>query len=175
MPISFVFKSISKDSIPDALKKAERYRLLGDPEEAESVCLDILEADPGNQDALVDLVLAISDQFRNEKKPRLELAQEYVAQLTDEYHRTYYTAVVMEREAGAILHSGTPPVWPCCATPRRWTSTPGPRPSGPGRRLRHPPLERLCPSHPPPAAQAWDRRGGVRQTGRRGLRLCRSA
>lgn len=110
MPISFVFKSISKDSIPDALKKAERYRLLGDPEEAESVCLDILEADPGNQDALVDLILAISDQFRNEKRPRLQLAQDYVAKLTGEYHRTYYAAVVMEREAGAILHSGSPPV-----------------------------------------------------------------
>ena len=110
MPNSFVFKSISKDSIPDALKKAERYRLLGDPEEAESVCLDILEADPGNQDALVDLILAISDQFRNEKKPRIELAERYVAQLTDEYQRIYYTAVVMEREAGAVLQGGTPPV-----------------------------------------------------------------
>src|SRR5688572_23899389 len=100
MPNSFVFKSISKDSIPDALKKAERYRLLGDPEEAE----------PGNQDALVDLILAISDQFRDEKRPRLELAQEYVSQLTGDYHRTYYTAVVMEREAGAFLHRGIPPV-----------------------------------------------------------------
>jgi tetratricopeptide (TPR) repeat protein len=110
MPSSFVFKSISHDSIPDALKKAERYRLLGDPEEAESVCLDILEADPGNQDALVDLILAISDQFRDEKRPRLELAEQYVSQLTDEYQRTYYTAVVMEREAGAYLHRGTPPV-----------------------------------------------------------------
>lgn len=110
MPNSFEFKSISPESIPDALKKAERYRLLGDPEEAESVCLDILEADPGNQDALVDLVLAISDQFRTEKKPRLEMAHEYVGQLTDEYQRTYYTAVVMEREAGAHLHRGTPPV-----------------------------------------------------------------
>jgi hypothetical protein len=110
MPSSFVFKSISKESIPDALKKAERYRLLGDPEEAESVCLDILEADPGNQDALVDLILAISDQFRAEKRPRVDMAHEYVSQLTDEYQRTYYTAVVMEREAGAVLRGGTPPV-----------------------------------------------------------------
>ncbi len=110
MPNSFVFKSISKDSIPDALKKAERYRLLGDPEEAESVCLDILQADPGNQDALVDLILALSDQFRGEKRPRLELALEYVSQLTDEYQRTYYAAVVMEREANAFLHRGIPPV-----------------------------------------------------------------
>ncbi len=110
MPNAFVFKSISKDSIPDALKKAERYRLLGDPEEAESVCLDILQTDPGNQLALVDLILAVADQFRNEKKPRIELAEEYVAQLTDEYQRAYYAAVIMEREAGAVLQGGTPPV-----------------------------------------------------------------
>jgi len=110
MPSSFEFKSISRESIPDALKKAERYRLLGDPEEAESVCHDILQADPGNQDALVDLILAISDQFKNEKKPRLEMAYGHVDQLTDAYQRTYYTAVVMEREAGAYLRRGTPPV-----------------------------------------------------------------
>lgn len=110
MPSSFEFKSISQDSIPDAMNKAERYRLLGEPEEAESVCLDVLQADPGNQEALVDLILAISDQFRDEKRPRLEMAHEYVAQLTDDYQRIYYTAVVMEREATAQLHRGTPPV-----------------------------------------------------------------
>lgn len=110
MPSSFVFKSISTDSIPDALKKAERYRLLGEPEEAESVCLDILQADPGNQEALVDLILAISDQFKREKQPRLEVAHRYVSQLTDEYQRSYYTGVVMERDASAHLYRGTPPV-----------------------------------------------------------------
>ncbi|MGH8994209.1 MAG: hypothetical protein ACRDYV_00465 [Acidimicrobiia bacterium] len=110
MPSSFVFKSISRDSIPDALKKAERYRLLGDPEEAESVCLDILEADPGNQYALVDLILAITDQFGSEKQPRIELARHYVSELTDQYQRTYYTAVITEREASGLLRAGTPPV-----------------------------------------------------------------
>lgn len=108
MPSSFAFKAISRDGVPDALKKAERYRLLGEPEEAESVCLDILKADPGNQEALVALVLAISDQFRREQKPRHELVQRYVAELTDDYQRKYYTAVVLEREAAAYLHTGTP-------------------------------------------------------------------
>ena len=110
MPNSFAFKSISLDCVADAIKKAERYRLLGEPDEAESVCLDILQADPGNQEALVDLVLAVSDQFRSERQPRLEMAHSYVAQLTDEYQRRYYTGVVLEREAGAYLHRGTPPV-----------------------------------------------------------------
>ena len=110
MPDSFAFKSISRNCISDAISKAERYRLLGEPDEAESVCLDILQADPGNQEALVDLILAVSDQFRSERNPRLELAHSYVAQLTDEYQRIYYTGVVLEREAGAYLQRGTPPV-----------------------------------------------------------------
>lgn len=110
MSNNFVFKSISRESIPDALEKAGRYRLLGEPEEAESVCLDILQADPGNQEALVSLILAVSDQFRFERRPRLEMAHRYVAQLTDEYQRLYYTAVVMERDAGAYLERGNAPV-----------------------------------------------------------------
>lgn len=105
----FTFKQMSRDSIPDAMEKAGRYRLLGEPVEAESVCLDILEADPGNQEALVHLILAVSDQFRNERRPRLDLAQKYVEQLTDEYERRYYTAVVMEREAVAFLDRGNAP------------------------------------------------------------------
>ena len=110
MPHVFAFKLISPHSIPDALKKAERYRLLGEPDEAESVCLDVLKVDPGNQEGLVALILALSDQFRNERRPRVELAQQYVSALTDEYQRRYYHAVVLEREAGAHLGRETPPV-----------------------------------------------------------------
>src|SRR5947209_11108824 len=74
MPSSFAFRLLSTDSIPDALKKAERYRLLGEPDEAESVCLDILQVDPDNHDARVDLILAISDQFGRERRPRVDVA-----------------------------------------------------------------------------------------------------
>jgi hypothetical protein len=110
MPNSFAFKLISQDSIPDAKKKAERYRLLGEPEEAVSVCLDILQVDPENQDARVDLILAISDQFPKERRPRVDLAKKVVAELTDEYQRRYYEAVVLEREARAHIALDTPPV-----------------------------------------------------------------
>lgn len=105
----FSYKTISSESIPDALEKAGRYRLLGEPEEAESVCLDILQADPKNQEALVSLILAVSDQFRRERRPRVALAQLYVAQLSDEYARRYYTAVVMERDALVYLDRGNVP------------------------------------------------------------------
>jgi len=47
-------KRLHKDAIPAALEKAERYRLLNEPGEAESICLDILAVDPDNQRALIE-------------------------------------------------------------------------------------------------------------------------
>ena len=43
----FALKPISRDSLDGALAKAERYRLLNEPTEAESICRDILEVDAG--------------------------------------------------------------------------------------------------------------------------------
>ena len=56
-------KPLHKEAIPAALEKAERYRLLNEPAEAESICLDILAADPENQQALITLLLAVTDRF----------------------------------------------------------------------------------------------------------------
>jgi len=58
----FALKSISHDSVSGALAKAERYRLLNEPVEAESICRDILEIEPDNQQALISLLLALTDQ-----------------------------------------------------------------------------------------------------------------
>ena len=66
-------KSLSKEAIPAALDKARQYRLLNEPVEAESICLDILEAEPDNQQALIVMLLALTDQFR------LELALQSLA------------------------------------------------------------------------------------------------
>ena len=38
----FELKTLSLDAVPRALLKAERYRLLNEPGEAESICLDVL-------------------------------------------------------------------------------------------------------------------------------------
>src|SRR3712207_6469341 len=59
----FELKLLSKEGIPGALAKAERYRFFNEPGEAESIYLDILLADPDNQEALVGLLLALTDQF----------------------------------------------------------------------------------------------------------------
>ena len=48
-------KPISKEAIPSALAKAERYRLLNEPRLAESICRDVLRTDAGNQQGLVIL------------------------------------------------------------------------------------------------------------------------
>ena len=61
--MSFEPKPISRESVPAALQKAERYRIINDPSSAESICLDVLTVDPENQQALVTLLLAITDQF----------------------------------------------------------------------------------------------------------------
>lgn len=82
-----------------------RYRLLNDPEQAESICLDVLEIDPDNQEALVTLVLALTDQFGvSEAPPSVAQVRQYVARLTSEYQRHYYSGIVCERQARSLLH-----------------------------------------------------------------------
>ena len=99
-------KSISKRGIPAALVKAERYRLLNDPSEAESICRDVLGIDPKNQKALVALILSLTDQF--DKSLSDEQPLELVAQLKNGYDRAYYGGIVVERKGKALLHRGTP-------------------------------------------------------------------
>ena len=109
-------KPLSKDAIPKALQKADRYRLLNEPAEAESICLDILAADPDNQLALVTLILALTDQFdRVDYNIGHIDFQELLPRLRDDYERAYYAGVISERRAKASLrrqmHSSAPYEW----------------------------------------------------------------
>ena len=61
--MTFELKTLHAEALPRALEKAERYRLLNEPSEAESICLDVLAIDRDNQAALVTLLLALTDQF----------------------------------------------------------------------------------------------------------------
>src|SRR5271156_4963211 len=56
--MQFTLKTISKAGIPEAISKAELYRSLNEPEEAESICRDILAVEPEHQLALRLLGLA---------------------------------------------------------------------------------------------------------------------
>jgi hypothetical protein len=102
----FELKPLSREAIPAALEKAYRYRLLNEPLEAESICRDILEADPENQEATVMLLLALSDQFEERPSPCLEQARQALARIHDEYSRTYHAGIVCERRAKAQLKRG---------------------------------------------------------------------
>ena len=105
-------KPLTSGAIPRALERAERYRLLNEPVEAESICLDVLDAEPGNQRALVMLILAMTDQFsHSESAPAAKRAREYTDELTDEYQRAYYGGIIREREARARLRRGSAAVF----------------------------------------------------------------
>lgn len=99
-------KPISRDAIPRATQKAERYRLLNQSWAAESICLDILEIDPGNQQVLAMLVLALTDLQSGVAASGVKRAKEYLARITDEYQRTYYSGMIAERRGQALLSQG---------------------------------------------------------------------
>jgi hypothetical protein len=105
----FELKRIAPEAIPHALERIERYRLLNEPLVAESICLDVLETEPGHQQAQEMLLLALTDQFAISAAPGLERrALDLAAGLTVEYDRLYYTGIVYERQAKARLHRGYP-------------------------------------------------------------------
>jgi len=105
----FELKSISPEGVDAALSKAELYRLLNEPEEAESICQDVLAVQPGHQLALRLMGLAITDQFTGHPGDRHAKAENIFEQLTDRYEWLYYRGLLHERRAKAQLRAGRPP------------------------------------------------------------------
>jgi len=101
-------KRISPTGVPAALQKAERYRLLNDSSAAESICRDIVEVDPDNQQALIVLLLSITDQFPEELGEGVRKAREVLPRLRDEYKRAYYAGIICERRAKVQRRQSTP-------------------------------------------------------------------
>jgi len=99
----FELKPLSLDAVPAALAKAEHYRLLNEPEEAESICIDVLDVDPDNQRALIQLLLARTDQLDQGSPNTLKRAREVLPRLEGEYERAYYGGLICERQAKALL------------------------------------------------------------------------
>lgn len=102
-------KTISKSGIAEAIAKAELYRYLNEPEEAESICRDILAADPKHMLGMRTLGLAITDQFTGGAEDRYAEAEKIFGNLTDPYERLYYTGLLFERRVKAQLRSGRAP------------------------------------------------------------------
>jgi hypothetical protein len=104
----FELKSLTWEAIPAALEKAHRYRLLNEPEQAESICEDILRLDPRNQDALATLILALTDRFQGPHPVPAHVAEALIPRLSGEYEREYYAGIIAEREGIAWVRSDRP-------------------------------------------------------------------
>src|SRR5919201_4039775 len=104
----FDLKPLTPEGVPAALEKAHRYRLLNEPEQAESICQDVLRIDPDNQEALATLILALTDRFHGQRPASPQLARDLLPRLKGEYEREYYAGIIEEREGIAWLRSGKP-------------------------------------------------------------------
>lgn len=104
----FTLKTLEIESIPSALQKAERYRMLNEHREAESISLDILRVDPDNQDAVIMLILTHTDKFKSELNPAFNDALNTLEQLKDDRTRTYYRGIIFERRAKAHFNRTEP-------------------------------------------------------------------
>ncbi len=100
----FKLKPLSEEAVPAALEKAKHYRLLNEPGAAESICLDILDVEPNNQEALVNIVLAMSDRFSRDYAVGDARITEYLTRITGDYERAYYSGITYERRAKATLN-----------------------------------------------------------------------
>ena len=107
----FELKSLSREAIPKALERAERYRLLNEPAVAESICQDILSIDPDHQQALITLILALTDQFAEAASTGVSQVLALVPRLRGEYECAYYSGIICERQARARLKREYPGAW----------------------------------------------------------------
>lgn len=101
----FPLKPITKDGVASALARAERYRLLNEPEGAESICLDVLLLLPENQEALIALLLARTDLISRGEGGAVARAREVLPRLREPYDREYYAGIINERRGHAQLLS----------------------------------------------------------------------
>lgn len=106
--MEYPIRSLRSEAIPSALEKAKKYRLLNDPEQAESICRDILRVDPGHTEAKITLILALTDRFTTDIASMALTAWEYTDQLPGDYEQCYFKGLICERRARAHLSQGTP-------------------------------------------------------------------
>lgn len=102
----FELKRLHRNAISAAIAKSERYRLLNEAREAESIARDILAVDPGSEEANVLLILALTDQFQHRLAVTWNEAKGLVGALRDPYASSYYRGILHERRAKAALKSG---------------------------------------------------------------------
>jgi tetratricopeptide (TPR) repeat protein len=102
----YELKRLSEKNLAPALDRAKNYRDLNQPEEAESICRDVLMVAPQDQGALRTLGLALTDRFAHHWNQFFDEALATFKKLTSEYERVYYQGVAWERLAKAHLDGG---------------------------------------------------------------------
>jgi hypothetical protein len=106
--MEYAIKRIGASGIEAALQKADKYRELNQPAEAESICRDVLAIDPDHQLALRTLGLTLSDRFESFSGALFGEAQAVFARLRDPYERAFYEGLVCERQAKAQVAAHLP-------------------------------------------------------------------
>jgi tetratricopeptide (TPR) repeat protein len=106
----YELKRLPVESIDRALERADHYRELNQPEEAESICRDILAVAPENLPAKKLLGLALTDRLSEDGAgvagDVVDEALAIFGAFEAEYDRMYYTGIVHERCAKAELRDG---------------------------------------------------------------------
>ena len=99
----YELKPLSPENIDAVLAKAERYRLLGEPREAESICEDVLAIDSTNQGAIRTMLLAITERFGEDIGDEVDEAKALLSKFQSEHDRAYYAGIICERRAKVIF------------------------------------------------------------------------
>jgi tetratricopeptide (TPR) repeat protein len=105
-PLSWTLKPLKARNLAAAVALAKHYRDLNQPEEAESICRDVLDVTPDDHEALRTLGLALTDQFPTLWATLFDEASAIFKKLPFEYERVYYTGIAWERFAKAQLARG---------------------------------------------------------------------
>jgi tetratricopeptide (TPR) repeat protein len=99
----YELKRLSTDDLESAIQMAMNYRDLNLPQEAESICRDVLDVAPTHEDAIRILGLALTDRLTENQVGIFEEARATFAKMPKEYDRVYYDGVAWERMAKADL------------------------------------------------------------------------
>ena len=99
-------KRLADKNLGAAIGLAAHYRNLNEPEQAESICRDVLAVAPENVDALRTLGLALTDRFPTCWMTLFDEACTTFRKLPSDYERTYYLGIAWERYALAQAAGG---------------------------------------------------------------------
>ena len=104
--MTWELKKLGAKNLAAAITLAKHYRDLNQPEEAESICRDVLDMAPDNEEAWRTLGLALTDRFPTAWMSLFDEACAAFEKLSSPYERVYYTGIAWERFAKAQLLAG---------------------------------------------------------------------